>query len=211
MTNVLSPNCPSITHVAFASLRVEPTLWRIGQAAGTAVSVALSAGTVLPLHDVPISRVQGLLLQQGVAVHYPFRPTCDSPLPPTPAPPSPCPVYAVAGAGQGNGNYTFDGMDGGCAHFSGPNSIALYRWSEVWRLAVEGKDIFYTGTVQPARCPPSSRLLSLYACPCGVLYDSCTCARCAASGQDQPAPPSTGWQVADGVSPAPSAVTCISP
>ena len=35
--NVLAPNCPSISHVMFAGYRVEPTIWRFGQAAGTAV------------------------------------------------------------------------------------------------------------------------------------------------------------------------------
>jgi hypothetical protein len=33
-TNLFVPNCPSVSHVAFASIRVEPTLWRMGQAAG---------------------------------------------------------------------------------------------------------------------------------------------------------------------------------
>jgi hypothetical protein len=88
VSNVISPNTPSISHVAFASLRVEPTLWRLGQASATATFVAMTQSNA-DVHDANITRVQELLLQQGVAVHYPFRPRCDSPVPP---PPPPAPV-----------------------------------------------------------------------------------------------------------------------
>ena len=44
MVNLAVPNCPSASHVAFASIRVEPTLWQLGQAAGTAAGVAIQHG-----------------------------------------------------------------------------------------------------------------------------------------------------------------------
>ena len=52
MVNLAVPNCPSASHVAFASIREEPTLWQLGQAAGTAAGVAIQHGGDVPLQDV---------------------------------------------------------------------------------------------------------------------------------------------------------------
>lgn len=69
--------------MAFASLRVEPTLWRYGQAAGSAVLVALETDPAMALHDVNVTHIQDLLYAQGVVYHYPFRQYCNSPVPPS--------------------------------------------------------------------------------------------------------------------------------
>lgn len=71
ITNLLVPNCPSVSHVAFAAVRVEPTLWQLGVAAGTAVAIsARSNGSPpAPLHDVNISELQQELLKEGSQIH----------------------------------------------------------------------------------------------------------------------------------------------
>lgn len=89
LTNLMAPNCPSLTHVTFAALRVEPVLWRFGQAAGTAVQVALATHRGMALQDVNVTAVQDKLYEQGIVYHYPFRQYCDTPVPPPPPPPAP--------------------------------------------------------------------------------------------------------------------------
>eukprot|EP00730_Choanoeca_flexa_P006016 TRINITY_DN12069_c0_g1_i1.p1 TRINITY_DN12069_c0_g1~~TRINITY_DN12069_c0_g1_i1.p1 ORF type:complete len:658 (+),score=145.61 TRINITY_DN12069_c0_g1_i1:193-1974(+) len=150
--NVMAPNTPSISHVAFASLRVEPTLWRLGQSSATAIFVAKNSNNAA-LHDVNITLVQELLLRQGVAIHYPFRPTCDSP---TPAPPTPAPVgchkFQVMGAGTAtaNGEYDYTKQDYGAPYFQGPNGFALYRYAGQWHIAVNSTiEYFCEGYNQP--------------------------------------------------------------
>ena len=74
MVNLLVPNCPSVTHVALSAMRVEPTLWQMGQAAGTATAIAMTQykqynGTV-PLQDIDIRRVQDSLLEQQTFIHW---------------------------------------------------------------------------------------------------------------------------------------------
>jgi hypothetical protein len=70
---------PSASHVAFSAIREEPTLWQLGQAAGTAAAIAVSTG-VESLHDVTIGRLQEALIEQGGVVHWPPNRTCESSL-----------------------------------------------------------------------------------------------------------------------------------
>ncbi len=76
MVNLAVPNCPSVSHVTFAAIRVEPTLWQLGQASGTAAGFALKIGDNLPLHDVPVINIQESLIEQGTFVHWPPKDTC---------------------------------------------------------------------------------------------------------------------------------------
>ena len=71
MVNLLVPNCPSVTHVALSAMRVEPTLWQMGQAAGTATAIAMThyKGTV-PLQDIDVRRIQDSLLEQQTFIHW---------------------------------------------------------------------------------------------------------------------------------------------
>jgi FAD dependent oxidoreductase len=55
-TNLLATFCMSASHVAFASLRMEPVLMALGQAAGTAASLAAHRG--LTVHNVPIRELK---------------------------------------------------------------------------------------------------------------------------------------------------------
>ena len=79
MVNLAVPNCPSVSHVAFAAIREEPTLWQMGQAAGTAAGVALKHGVNIPLQDVSLQELQAALIEQETFVHWPpTRMNCSS-------------------------------------------------------------------------------------------------------------------------------------
>lgn len=71
MENLLVVNAPSVSHVAFAAVRVEPTLWHLGMAAGTAGALALANTSQPILHRIDVRRLQKALQQQGVWVHGP--------------------------------------------------------------------------------------------------------------------------------------------
>lgn len=63
-TNLLVPVCVSASHVAFASIRMEPQYQMLGQAAGVAAALAVGQhdGRV---HRVQVERLQGLLRTDG--------------------------------------------------------------------------------------------------------------------------------------------------
>lgn len=63
-SNFLNPATPSATHVAFSSLRVEPTLMMLGEAAGLAASIAIQNGT--SVQAVPYAELRQQLLSSGV-------------------------------------------------------------------------------------------------------------------------------------------------
>ena len=63
-TNVLNPVTPSATHVAFSSLRVEPTLMMLGEAAGVAASIAIQNES--SVQAVPYVELRRRLLSRGV-------------------------------------------------------------------------------------------------------------------------------------------------
>lgn len=69
LEGLIVPVAASTTHVAFSSIRLEPTWMAMGQAAGVAAHVALSEGT--SLRAVPIQRVQALLRKQGAVLEPP--------------------------------------------------------------------------------------------------------------------------------------------
>ena len=70
MVNLAVPNCPSVSHVAFAAIREEPTLWQLGQAAGTAAGIAVSKGGKMALQDVNYQDLQAELIEQHTFVHW---------------------------------------------------------------------------------------------------------------------------------------------
>ena len=93
VTNLAVVNCPSVSHVAFGAIREEPTLWRLGTAAGTAAALAVDAQTRneregsstkyskhahVPLHDVNVAEVQLSLLEQGNIIHWPPSEFCST-------------------------------------------------------------------------------------------------------------------------------------
>ena len=76
MVNLAVPNCPSASHVAFSALRVEPTLWQLGQAAGTAAGVAIQHGGDMALQDIDHQELQNALIQQHTFVRWPADQNC---------------------------------------------------------------------------------------------------------------------------------------
>ena len=77
MVNLAVPNCPSVSHVAFAAIREEPTLWQLGQAAGTAAGVAIQHGGDMPLQDIDHRDLQNSLITQHTFVRWPPDENCD--------------------------------------------------------------------------------------------------------------------------------------
>lgn len=61
--NLLVPVCLSASHVAFASVRTEPTLMALGHAAGVAAALAAIGGT--PVQRVDVARLQQRLAEDG--------------------------------------------------------------------------------------------------------------------------------------------------
>jgi hypothetical protein len=64
--NLLVPLCLSASHVAFASVRMEPTLMLLGQAAGTAAAQAARRGVAV--QDVDVAQLQDDLRDAGAVL-----------------------------------------------------------------------------------------------------------------------------------------------
>jgi hypothetical protein len=62
-TNLLVPVCLSASHVAFGSVRMEPTLMALGHAAGVAAAQAARRG--IAVQDVDVALVQEALAREG--------------------------------------------------------------------------------------------------------------------------------------------------
>jgi hypothetical protein len=65
--NLLVPVCLSASHVAFGSVRMEPTLMLLGHAAG--VAAAQAARRDVAVQDVDVALVQEALRQEGQVLH----------------------------------------------------------------------------------------------------------------------------------------------
>jgi hypothetical protein len=69
---VIVPVAASTTHVAYSSIRMEPTWMALGQAAGTAAHLAIEHDTTP--RRVPIGKLQQALAEAGqVLEHAPER------------------------------------------------------------------------------------------------------------------------------------------
>ena len=76
-SNLLVPVALSATHVAYSSVRVEPTWMAIGQGAGVAAALAAKAGVTVQALDYPTLRTR--LLAQKVVLELPKLPPADKP------------------------------------------------------------------------------------------------------------------------------------
>jgi hypothetical protein len=65
--NLLVPLCLSASHVAFGSVRMEPTLMLLGHAAGAAAAQAARRGVAV--QDVDVRELQETLRQEGQVLH----------------------------------------------------------------------------------------------------------------------------------------------
>ena len=82
-SNLLVPVALSATHVAYSSVRVEPTWMTIGQSAGIAAALAAKEGVAVQALDYP--KLRARLLAQHQVLDLPVLP----PLPPPKAKPNP--------------------------------------------------------------------------------------------------------------------------
>ncbi len=74
ITNLLVPNCPSVSHVTFSAIREEPTLWQLGRSAGIA---AMHAGKGnISVQDVDVKLIQQELVRQKAVYHWPEKTSC---------------------------------------------------------------------------------------------------------------------------------------
>ena len=62
-TNLLVPVCLSASHVAFGSVRMEPTLMALGHAAGAVAAQAARRGVAV--QDVDVRALQDALREEG--------------------------------------------------------------------------------------------------------------------------------------------------
>src|ERR1700694_5830606 len=67
-TNLIVPVCLSATHVTYSTLRMEPQYMMIGQAAGVASALAISAD--VPPQDIDITSLRRLLKAEGMVDKY---------------------------------------------------------------------------------------------------------------------------------------------
>ena len=68
---LIVPVAASTTHVAFSSIRMEPTWMSLGQAAGVAAHLAIQ--NHIEPRKVPTSELQSLLRQQGQVLSHSER------------------------------------------------------------------------------------------------------------------------------------------
>ena len=71
LDGLIVPVAAGTTHVAYSSIRMEPTWMALGQAAGTAAHLAI-ADKVAPRH-VDAAKLQKLLVQNGQIIHHQDR------------------------------------------------------------------------------------------------------------------------------------------
>jgi len=70
--NLLVPVCPSVSHVAFCSMRMEPVFMMLGQAAGDAAALAIDEKTSVQGVNVP--KLRDVLRKQGAILDFNFQP-----------------------------------------------------------------------------------------------------------------------------------------
>jgi hypothetical protein len=66
--NLLVPVCLSASHIAFGSIRMEPVFFALGQAAGTAASLAVAGGS--SVQDVPYATLRKRLVADGQVIEF---------------------------------------------------------------------------------------------------------------------------------------------
>ena len=66
--NLFVPVCLSASHIAFGSIRMEPVFFALGQAAGTAASLAVEKGVAV--QDVPYGALSGRLRADGQVLKF---------------------------------------------------------------------------------------------------------------------------------------------
>ena len=71
-SNLLVPVCASASHVAFCTIRLEPTWMQLGEAAGIAAVMAAKLGK--SVQEVDVKSLQARLLELGIPLEHPVGP-----------------------------------------------------------------------------------------------------------------------------------------
>jgi hypothetical protein len=71
--NLLTPTCPSSSHVAYGAIRLEQTFMSLGQAAATAAVMSVDAGSAV--QDVPYAPLRERLLRDQQVLSVSLVPT----------------------------------------------------------------------------------------------------------------------------------------
>jgi hypothetical protein len=71
-SNLLVPVCASASHVAFCTIRLEPTWMQMGEAAGIAAVMAGKSGE--SVQEVDVKSLQARLLELGIPLEHPEGP-----------------------------------------------------------------------------------------------------------------------------------------
>lgn len=109
----------------------------VGSAAGVAAAQVVS-GAAATVQDVNVTAVQDVLLNKfHQRIHGP-------PGGPPPGPPGPA-YYNVSGAGSANfdGHYSASGTYDGRTQYCSTPPACLYSEGGVWRIAIQGRELFY--------------------------------------------------------------------
>lgn len=75
-TNLLTPTCPSSSHVAYGAIRLEQTFMSLGQAAATAAVLSLADGT--PVQQVSYAVLRDRLMNDGQVVSVSLVPAKEN-------------------------------------------------------------------------------------------------------------------------------------
>ncbi|WAC18553.1 FAD-dependent oxidoreductase [Luteolibacter sp. SL250] len=73
--NLLVPVCISATHVAYASLRMEPVYMMLGQAAGNAAHLAITGNSTV--QDVDVEKLRSILTKEGAVLDAGYMPQVE--------------------------------------------------------------------------------------------------------------------------------------
>ena len=133
VSNLLVPVCASASHVAYATVRMEPQFMVLGHAAG--IVAAMSVNNRAAVQDLDLPTLHALLLRDGAKLA-------------PPGPPAPGrPVYACGldrcfktSAGQ---HYANSSCDGACPALKPAEWLLL---KEHWRAAADGRSAVVTAT-----------------------------------------------------------------
>lgn len=153
-TNLLVTCAISATHVGSASLRLEPQYMNMGHAAGVAATL-IAVGIAQSTQTMPITRLQTLLVQQGVRIN-------------STSPDSPRKYLCVLGPegrcleAPSDGNHSNARCDGRCQMLGSSEwmgSVGAWRFNLSDKIAVALKDTHLKKSIAPSSSLPPGMAL----------------------------------------------------
>ena len=137
--NLLVPVCASMTHIAFATYRLEAQYAVHGQSAAVAAVLALRAGTSVAVQDVNVSALQSELRAQGQLIDAAPAPAAG--------------VLALAPCGPGEPaqqTWQVNSTDGSLRAAGGTLCASVFAYSKEPGAAIWGANCHTQNPLQPA-------------------------------------------------------------